>query len=271
MVHQAVPPSGRRAGDRARPARLTIDRGARRAAARTVFAALAALVATTVLAACADSAGIEADNYDIEFDFSNGQQDWAAGFVDYPVGKEIEWALSSSLAPLPAPLNGSRKGILLTGANHSDDLFMYVTREMPGLTARRTYAARFLVTIATNAPRDCAGIGGAPGESVVLKVGGTSLVPQRVVDAAQYYRASFDHGQQLRSGREASAIGDLANSNTNCLTPRYELKQFDSGTTPITITTDASGRFWLVVGAESGFEGTTSFYITAVRVAIDPL
>ena len=271
MVDEEVTPAGRSDGVRACSARLTIYLCRLRAAVRTGLAALAALVVSATLAACADSTGVADDNYDIEFDFSNGQQDWVAGFVDYPVGKETEWALSSSLAPLPAPLNGSRKGILLTGTNHSDDLFMYVTRQIGGLTPGRTHAARFLVTIATNAPRDCAGIGGAPGESVVLKVGGTSLVPQRVVDAAQYYRASFDHGQQLRSGGAASAIGDLANSNTNCLRPRYELKQFDSGTTPITITTDTNGRFWLVVGVESGFEGTTAFYITAVRVAIDPL
>jgi hypothetical protein len=222
-----------------------------------------------MLGACADSTGVEDNTYDLEFDFTNGQQDWVAGFVDYPVGKETEWGISSSLAPLPAPLNGSRKGILLTGINHSDDLFMYVTREITGLTATRQYVARFLVTLATNAPKNCVGIGGAPGESVVLKVGGMTAAPQRVVDAAQYYRASFDHGSQLNGGRDAAPVGDLANSNTNCGAPRYELKQFDSGSTPITLTTDATGRFWLVVGVDSGFEGTTAVYITAVRVEID--
>ena len=222
------------------------------------------------LAACGDSTGAADDNYDIEFDFSNGQQDWVAGFVDYPVGKEGEWGISSSLAALPAPLNASRKGILLTGVNHSDDLFMYITREITGLTPSQFYSARFLVTLATNAPKNCVGIGGSPGESVVLKVGGTTLAPQRIVDGAQYYRANFDHGSQLQGGRDATPVGDLATSNTNCLQPRYELKQFNSGTMPITITTDTNGRFWLVVGVDSGFEGTTAVYITAVRVEIDP-
>ena len=52
--------------------------------------------------------------------------------------------------------------------------------------------------------------------------------------------------------------------------PRYELKEFDSGSTPITITADASGRLWLVVGIDSGFEGTTTVYITRVSVSLDP-
>lgn len=246
------------------PLDLTIHR------VRRAIGALIAVLPMLAAGACADSTGIEDDNYEIEFDFSNAQQEWVAGFVDYPVGKEAEWAISSSLAPLPSPLNTSRKGILLTGENHSDDLFMYITREIAGLTPNREYAARFLVTLATNAPRNCIGIGGAPGESVVLKVGGTSFAPQRVVDAAQYYRANFDHGFQLNGGTEATPIGDISNSNTNCTVPRYELKQFNSGTLPITIRTDSSGRFWLVVGVDSGFEGTTTIYVTAVKVDINP-
>ena len=232
-------------------------------------ATVAVLLATTT-SACRDAAGISDDSYDISFDFSSDYQGWVAGFADYPVGKEAEWAIGSSLAALPAPLDGSRKGILLSGENHSDDLFMYVTRGVTGLMPNAQYEARFRVTIATNAPRNCVGIGGAPGESVVLKVGATATEPQRVVDAAQYYRANFDHGSQLAGGRDATPLGNIATSNANCALPRYELKEFDSGTRPVTISTDASGRLWLVVGVDSGFEGSTSVYITSIRIAFTP-
>jgi hypothetical protein len=230
---------------------------------------MAALAAVTLLA-CGDSAGLSDNSYDITFDFSNDYQGWVAGFADYPVGKEAEWAIGASLAALPAPLDASRKGIRLTGDNHSDDLFMYLTRGVTGLLPNAQYSARFRVTLATNAPRNCVGIGGAPGESVVLKVGATASEPQRIVDAAQYYRANFDHGSQLVGGRDAKPLGNIATSNTNCAVPRYELKEFDTGATPLTVSTDASGRLWLVVGIDSGFEGTTAVYITAVRIALDP-
>ena len=241
----------------------------RKALARFARRVLSA-AAVAALIACGDSTGIGDDNYDIEFDFSNDYQGWVAGFADYPVGKEVEWGIGSSLATLPSPLDVSRKGILLTGTNHSDDLFMYMSRGITALTPNKSYALRFRVTLATNAPKNCVGIGGAPGESVVLKVGGTSMAPGRIVDAAQYYRANFDHGSQLTGGQDASPVGDLANSNTNCLTPRYELKQYDSGTMPLTVTADASGRVWLVLGIDSGFEGTTSVYVTSVKVDVDP-
>ena len=219
---------------------------------------------------CGDSVGLSDDRYDIQFDFSTDYQGWAPGFADYPVGKETEWAIGSALAPLPAPLDPSRKGILLTGANHSDDLFMYMTREGAPLAPNAQYAVRFRVTLATNAPRNCAGIGGSPGESVVLKVGAMPMEPGRTVDAAGYYRANFDHGSQLNGGRNATVVGNLATSNTNCNVSRYELKEFDSGSTPLLVTTTATGRLWLMVGVDSGFEGTTAVYITAIRVAIDP-
>ena len=242
---------------------------ARCLAARATSATLAAAI-VVMLAGCGDSTGPADDSYDIQFDFSTDIQGWTPGFADYPVGAEAAYALGASLAPLPAPLDGSRKGILLTGANHSDDLFMYVTREVARLAPNAQYALRFRVTLATNAPKNCAGIGGAPGESVVLKVGAMTAEPGRIVDASQYYRATFDHGSQLQGGRDAMPVGNIATSNTNCGVPRWELKEFDTGATPITLATAASGRVWLMVGVDSGFEGTTSVYITSVRVAIDP-
>src|SRR5688500_19968499 len=107
--------------------------------------------AVAALIACGDSTGIGDDNYDIEFDFSNDYQGWVAGFADYPVGTEVEWGIGSSLATLPSPLDVSRKGILLTGTNHSDDLFMYMTRDIAELTPNKAYALRFSGTLATNA------------------------------------------------------------------------------------------------------------------------
>jgi hypothetical protein len=244
---------------------LHAERSARRLRLAIRLVAVASAVAFT---GCCDSVGTSDDSFDLEFDFSNDFQGWSPSFADYPVGKENEWAIGSSLAPLPAPLDPSRKGILLTGANQSDDLFMYITREGPRLAPNASYAVRFRVTVATNAPRNCAGIGGAPGESVVLKVGATPIEPARFVDATQHYRTNFDYGSQLSGGRDATPVGNIANSNANCGVPRYELKEFDSA--PLTFATNATGRLWFVVGFDSGFEGTTAVYITAVKIAIAP-
>ncbi len=235
-------------------------------AARTMLSALA----VALLAACSDSTAVGHDNIELVYDFSTGFQGWEPSFADYPVGKEVEWGLNASLATLPSPLETTRRAILLTGVNHSDDLFMFITRGVDDLVPNGRYALRFRVVLATNAPRGCVGAGGAPGEAVVLKVGASAREPERIVDAAQYYRANFDYGAQLEGGRDVSPVGNLANSNANCSSPRYELKEFDSGPTPLAYAADANGRLWLIVGIDSGFEGTTTAYIASVRVEIDP-
>ena len=48
---------------------------------------------TVAFVACGDSTGVTDDTFDIEFDFSSDYQGWVAGFSDYPVGKEMEWAI----------------------------------------------------------------------------------------------------------------------------------------------------------------------------------
>ncbi|HEX6052195.1 MAG TPA: hypothetical protein VFZ21_23175 [Gemmatimonadaceae bacterium] len=220
--------------------------------------------------ACSDATAVGHDNIELVYDFSTGFQGWEPSFADYPVGKEAEWGLNASLATLPSPLETTRRAILLTGVNHSDDLFMFITRGVDDLVPNGRYALRFRVLLATNAPRGCFGVGGAPGEAVVLKVGASAQQPERLIDDAQYYRTNFDYGAQLEGGRDVSPVGNLANSNANCSSPRYELKEFDSGPTPLAYAADGNGRLWLIVGIDSGFEGTTAAYIAAVRVEIDP-
>src|SRR5690349_18973319 len=139
-------------------ARISRFRRISRRVTRRVTTGIVVACITSAAAACGDSAGVGDDSYDITFDFSNSYQGWVAGFSDYPVGKETEWGIGSSLAPLPAPLDPSRRGILLTGQNHSDDLFMYVTREGAPLAPNAQYTVRFRVTLATNAPKNCVGI-----------------------------------------------------------------------------------------------------------------
>ena len=76
---------------------------------------LASLVSTAALAGCSDSVGASDDRYAVIFDFSNDYQGWVPGFVDYPVGKESEWAIGSSLAPLPAPARSGAQGHSIDG------------------------------------------------------------------------------------------------------------------------------------------------------------
>jgi hypothetical protein len=208
------------------------------------------------------------DLVELPYDFMSGAQSWTAAFTDYPVGAESQMQLTSGLQLLPAPLDTTRTAYMLSGVNHSDDVFMYLRRSISSLRPNATYEVGYRVEFATNAPRGCAGIGGAPGESVVVKVGASTAEPVPVVVAGEY-RLSVDKGEQHGEGTAAIVIGDVASNSTSCNGAPYAVKVLDSAPRTVTAQTDANGRLWLFVGVESGFEGETRIYITRIIVTFE--
>lgn len=205
---------------------------------------------------------------ELAYDFESGRQGWTAGFADYPDGWADKMELTSDYRTLPPPLDTTRAALFIGGSNQSDDLFMFWKRRVDGLEPNTAYALRFRVEIATNAPSECAGIGGPPGEAVRLKAGATASEPVAALDGDEVYRMNIDKGGQATGGEDAVVLGHIGNSASSCSDHVYELKELDSEGTRFEATTDGAGRLWLVAGTDSGFEGTTSLYYTRIRVAL---
>lgn len=79
-------------------------------------------------------------------------------------------------------------------------------------------------------------------------------------------RMNVDKGEQASGGEDAILLGHIGNSSTDCLSSIYEIKRFDSQS--FEITTDESATMWLLIGTDSGFEGTTSLYYTYIKVSL---
>ncbi len=208
-----------------------------------------------------------------EYNFVGGALGWEAGFADYEVGTEDQIAPTAEIRTLPPPLDAAGTAFFLSGTNRSDDLFMYLKRPVAGLRPNATYRVRFAVELATNAPSGCMGVGGAPGESVVVKAGATTVEPTRSVDELDHYRLDVDKGDQTEGGREAIVLGHIGNSSNDCQSPEgvpYELKALDSGPSFLEVESTADGGAWLLVGTESGFEATTALYYTRIIARFEP-
>ncbi len=203
-----------------------------------------------------------------KFNFGTDTQGWVGDFAEYFVGAEASFNLSWGWANLPTPLPNNEKGIFLSGFNMSDDLTMFIKRQIRGLSPNTNYDLTFKITIETNIPPGIIGIGGSPGEGVFFKVGASRRepikVPMQTVTGA-IYRLNIDIGFQSQGGRNAIVIGNLANPAVNPLDPTFEPKIL-TNTKPFRARTDAQGRLWLFVGTDSGFEGSTLYYITKVCV-----
>ncbi len=207
-----------------------------------------------------------------EFTFSNSNHGWVGEFADYPVGGESFFELAWGWENLPVEISTSStnltKGFFLTGNNHSDDLFMFAKRQIEGLQPNAFYDLIFSVWIESNVSSGFSvGIGGSPGKSVFFKVGASCEEPKKVL-LNDYYLLNVDKGNQASSGKNALVIGDLESPALDPYDSRYCPKQLGHRI-PLRAQSDSQGRLWIFLGTDSGFEGTSKFYIAQVNLQLD--
>lgn len=196
--------------------------------------------------------------------FMSGRSGWTVGFGDYPVGSEKFYELDSGIRMLPRSIKFKSKSFLLSGNNHSDDLCMFMRKQVTGLAPNTRYKVTFSVTFASSSPRDAVGVGGAP--SIPVKAG---ICLKRPSTSGEYARLNIDKGNQSKGGKDAMVIGD-----TGVKVPVggdiYRLKTLTNKGKPFHFKTDASGKGWIFLCTDSGFEATTSVYFTHVNVKLVP-
>jgi hypothetical protein len=176
--------------------------------------------------------------------------------------------LKSGYEQLPSPLENV-SGLNVSGNNHSDDLFMFIKKKFSGFEPNTGYQLRFEITFATNAPSECMGVGGPPGEGVAVKAGATVLEPLPYDDGSGSYLMNIDKGNQISGGSDAITIGDFANTK-KCEDGdfAYELKTLSNEGNTFTVYTESDGELWVLFGTDSGFEAVTSiYYVSGAIVA----
>lgn len=232
-------------------------------------------VAAAVLAAgCAPRGG--ADAVSRVYDFRDSDHGWSGGFCDLPVGYEPDLYRLEFFHGDRPPETGEGKALVLSGRNASDDLFMFVKKQLTredGIQPDTAYRVRVAVTVATDAPAGAMGVGGPPGEAVWFKVGAAAQEPVAVAEEEgphPHYVLSVDKGRQNEDGRDALRIGDAAKVD-NQEFGVYEKKTLDNRDVPLEVTSDGDGALWIFVGTDSGFEGTTTLYYTEIAVELEPV
>ncbi|HXH69158.1 MAG TPA: hypothetical protein VNI60_02305 [Pyrinomonadaceae bacterium] len=216
---------------------------------------------------------------EIEYNFKSGSSGWTADFADYnPATNDSGfYELYNGIRLMPRKLTYvSRRGFYIQGNNHSDDLFMFLKRRLTaadGIVAGQTYRIEYVIKLASDAPSGCGGIGGTPGESVYLKAGASSVEPLAVLQPNGYLRMNIDKGNQSQGGTAASVAGNIANGIPCAavfpLSKFALIERLHQHTT--NVTANANGELWLLVGTDSGFEGTTRLYYQSIRVRLVPV
>ena len=220
-----------------------------------------ALLATLALAVPASVVAEDGDEATYTFAFHRNTEGWTVDFADLPVDAPQDlYELDGGHRPLPDELDGS--GIYVQGHNRSDDLFMFLKRQVGGLHPDTVYAVSISLDLATSIPPGLVGIGGAPGESVYVKGGASPVEPATFEDDIGHLRLNIDKGNQATGGEAVVLLGDI--THPDATDGSYQIKTLTNADAPLTVRTDGEGRVWLVVGTDSGFEGKTTLYYSRI-------
>ena len=203
----------------------------------------------------------------LSYTFDSNKEGWIGGFSDYPAGEEELFELIFEHSNLPFPLSENQGALKFSGKNRSDDLFMFLKKEISNLNPSTEYSLIFNVEFASNVPNDRPGIGGSPGESVFIKAGATAIEPETFIDTDGRFRMNIDKEDQAAEGEDMIILGNFSNGTDEDI---YTLKTI-SNHLPFKFKTNEQGSFWLIVGTDSGFEGVTTIYYNKIQVEISYL
>ena len=203
------------------------------------------------------------------YDFNESLEGWVGDFADLPEEGQESYDLEISHAPLPDEIEPSGGSIKVQGHNRSDDLFMFLKKQITGLSPSTTYQVTFDIELASQYPASAPGAGGSPGGSVYLKAGATAAEPLPIMedsDGVDFLRMNIDKGNQSQEGADMINIGNVGIEGEEY---RYELIRRGNDDRPFSVTTDAAGNLWLIVGTDSGFEGLTTLYFKTIKVRLE--
>jgi hypothetical protein len=108
------------------------------------------------------------------------------------------------------------------------------------------------------------GIGGSPGASVFLKAGGSTVEPYSIIENGEVIM-NIDKGNQSEGGSNMKILGTIGIPGNDFT---YQLIKRDNLQSPLSVTSDSNGDLWVIIGTDSGFEGTTTLYYNAVEVRL---
>ena len=202
----------------------------------------------------------------VTVDFNNGIDGWSADVADY-TDKDRPTEVTSAWKDLPAPLSG--KGYYLVSHNNSDDVLTYATRQLEGFVKNTKYLVTFEVRYATDAATGCMGVGGSRGDSVYMVAAASYYNIKTIPNADGRYRLNLDRGNQAVSGTDGKVLGTQGVAGLDCAGGKWASTTRKSSEA-IVVTADKDGRFWIMLGTDSGFEGTNAVYLQGATISIKP-
>jgi hypothetical protein len=214
------------------------------------------------LSGCMADSAENFDIFSVGYDFSDGPYEWKGDFADFKSSDSVKSELNFGFAdrPLAVASTTGEKSLMLSGNNQSDNLFMFIKRQVSGLRPNTEYTIVFEVEFASKAIS-----GFAEGDDVYLKVGATTQEPSKLI-AGDYYRMNISKGVGNEGGSDMAVIGTIGLPESEYEYNLIEKSNSATSNRAIIAQTNSDGELWLIIGTDSTFKGPTTIYYTAVKV-----
>jgi len=203
----------------------------------------------------------------VTIDFNNGIDGWSTDVADY-TDHDRPTEVASAWKDLPAPLSG--KGYYMISHNNSDDVLTYARRQLDGLVKHAKYRVTFEMRYATDAATGCMGVGGSRGESVWMVASASFDYIKTMPQPNGNYRVNIDRGNQAASGPQGKVLGTQGVEGLSCSGGKWASTTRKSSEA-VEVHADKDGRIWIMLGTDSGFEGTNAVYLQGATIHITPV
>lgn len=209
----------------------------------------------------------------LTYDFKKDNGGWQTGVADLPVTYQDEdFRINAKVDKVKLSDDTEINGMLLSGMNRSDDLFMFMSKKMDsteGLKPNTEYEVKLRFDMATNEVESSFGIGGGAASAVYVKAGVVDREPSVVKDNAianmPYYRLNLDKGNQSTDGKEVALLGNIAKPDAE--KSGFQLKSFER---TFQVKSNAAGEAYVIIGTDSGYEGLQTLYFTNIDLTLVP-
>jgi len=221
---------------------------------------------------CNDEETTDSKTVVLETDFNkvataNPSDGWSAIFAEYPDGANEFYELASGIQNLPQPLDQSKKAFMLSGNNHSDALQMWLVKQLSGLSPETKYSIETEVELASKYPNGSVGIGGSPGNSVLLvsKFATQGYTLEKGKTEGDNVKLVLNKVEATPESVMNIDLGDVAITSDQYV---YQLITRKKSSETHVAVTDKDGKLWAVVGTWSGFEGISTLYYTRIKITL---
>jgi hypothetical protein len=203
-------------------------------------------------------------------DFSTGPQGWSPFFTDLPVNAELSYNLRIDLGALPASTGIAGNGLVISGQNKGQELYIFLKKEVSGLQPNRLYNIRFRVDLATNIIQ----LPGAANKSNIENTG-TSLVAgalsfepgiQRISPVSGLLEPNFNHRVSEGGGNRTGDLINLGPVGHNGASPDFKLLRLDNINTPFLARANDEGHIWILLGIHTSSKEELRLYLRSTRI-----